>query len=80
MNPFGGANLYSVGLGYRWDRNTEIDLSLSYMRSFEDIPAGTSCNVNCDHIQNIVYNPYAGLDVQTRLRVVIAGLTFRTKF
>jgi len=80
MNPFGGANLYSVGLGYRWDRNTEIDLSLSYMRSYEDIPAGTSCNVNCDHIQNIVYNPYAGLDVQTKLRVVIAGLTFRTKF
>ncbi len=80
LAPFGGANLYSVGLGYRWDRDTEIDLSLSYLRSFEKIPAGTSCNLNCEDIQNIIYNPYAGLDVNTKLRAVIGGITFRTKF
>lgn len=80
MAPFGGANLYSVGLGYRWDRDTQIDMNLSYLHSIEEIPADTSCNINCDGITNIIYNPYAGLDVKTSLRVIMAGLSFRTKF
>ncbi|ROU01678.1 aromatic hydrocarbon degradation protein [Marinobacter sp. R17] len=80
MAPFGGANLYSVGMGYRWDRDTQIDMNLSYLESIEKIPADSSCNLNCTGITNIIYNPYAGLDVKTRLRVVMAGLTFRTKF
>ncbi|WP_148863085.1 OmpP1/FadL family transporter [Marinobacter fonticola] len=80
MAPFGGANLYSVGMGYRWDRDTQIDMNLSYLHSIEEIPADTSCNINCDGITNIIYNPYAGLDVKTSLRVVMAGLSFRTKF
>lgn len=80
MAPFGGANLYSVGMGYKWDKDTEIDMNLSYLHSVESIPADTSCNLNCDNISNIIYNPYAGLDVKTSLRVVMAGLSFRTKF
>ncbi len=80
LAPFGDANLYSVGMGYRWDRDTEVDLNLSYMQSIENIPANGSCNLNCDNITNIIYNPYAGLDVKTSARVVMAGLTFRTKF
>lgn len=80
MAPFGGANLYSIGMGYKWDKNTEIDMNLSYLQSIETIPANTSCNVNCDNITNIIYNPYAGLDIKTSLRVVMAGLSFRTKF
>jgi long-subunit fatty acid transport protein len=80
MAPFGGANLYSIGLGYRWDKDTEIDMNLSYLQSIETIPADTSCNVNCDNITNIIYNPYAGLNIKTSLRVVMAGLSFRTKF
>jgi long-subunit fatty acid transport protein len=80
LAPFGGANLYSVGLGYRWDRDTEIDLNLSFLQSIESIPANGSCNLNCDNITNIIYNPYAGLDVKTRLLAVLAGLSFRTKF
>lgn len=80
LAPFGGANLYSIGMGYRWDRDTEIDLNLSYLQSIETIPANGSCNLNCDNITNIIYNPYAGLDVKTSLRAVLAGLSFRTKF
>ena len=80
LAPFGGANLYGVGMGYRWDRDTEIDLNLSYLQSIESIPADGSCNLNCNNITNVVYNPFAGLDVKTSLRVVTAGLSFRTKF
>jgi long-subunit fatty acid transport protein len=80
MAPFGGANLYSIGMGYKWDKDTEIDMNLSYLQSIETIPADTSCNVNCDNITNIIYNPYADLTIKTSLRVVMAGLSFRTKF
>lgn len=46
---------FSIGLSWReqWDR---VD--------YTPLPANTSCNVNCTGIDNIVYNPYAGLDVQ----------------
>ena len=80
MAPFGGADLWGIGMGYRWDRDTQIDMSLSYLESNEYIPANGSCNINCDSIDNIIYNPYAGLDVKSRLRAVLAGLTFRTRF
>lgn len=80
MAPFGGANLYSIGMGYQWDKDTEIDMNLSYLHSVETIPADTSCNVNCDNITNIIYNPYANMNIKTSLRVVMAGLSFRTKF
>ena len=80
MAPFGGADLWGVGMGYQWSKDTHIDMSLSYLHSQEYIPANTSCNVNCTDITNLIYNPYAGLDVKTSLTAVLAGLTFRTKF
>ncbi|WP_166255483.1 OmpP1/FadL family transporter [Marinobacter salicampi] len=80
MAPIGDASLYSVGMGYQWDKDTRVDMHLSYMQSIEEIPANGSCNLNCDNITNIIYNPYAGLDVKTSFRFAAAGLSFRTKF
>ena len=80
MAPFGGANLWGVGMGYQWSKNTHIDMSLAYLHSQEYIPANTSCNVNCTDLTNLIYNPYAGLDIKTSLTAVLAGLSFRTKF
>jgi long-subunit fatty acid transport protein len=80
MAPFGGANLYSVGLGYRWSKSTELDVSLSYVQSIEYIPANGSSNANLDSLTNIIYNPYAGLDIKTSLRAVLAGISFRKQF
>ncbi|PAV26768.1 long-subunit fatty acid transport protein [Tamilnaduibacter salinus] len=80
LAPFGDTHMYGIGMGYQWDKDTHIDLSLSYLRTIETIPADTSCNINCDNITNIIYNPYAGLDVKTDLSVVSAGLSFRTRF
>lgn len=46
---------FSIGLSWReqWDR---VD--------YTPLPGNTACNVNCTGLGNIVYNPYAGLDVQ----------------
>lgn len=90
--PLGKANLYSVGLGYQWDLDTTIDLSLSFLQSVEDIYAdpvaasnsgnyptsSNSINRNC--LTCSVSNPYPGLDVQTKLRIAAMGFTYRTRF
>ncbi|EAT10835.1 aromatic hydrocarbon degradation protein [Bermanella marisrubri] len=81
MAPLGFAEMYGVGFGYRWDLDTEIDLSLSFLKSEEYIYADDpSGSLNQDCLTCIVANPYAGLDVKTELSVAAAGITFRTKF
>ncbi|MFP6846664.1 MAG: outer membrane protein transport protein [Thalassolituus sp.] len=90
--PIGFARLYSVGLGYQWDLDTVVDLSLSFMKSvqhiradpqnaenFDDYPnSSNSLNRNC--LTCVVTNPYPGLDIDTKLTIGAAGISFRTKF
>lgn len=78
--PINQAQMYGLGMGYLFDKDTEVDLGLMYLYSKDGIPADTSCNVNCTGIDNIVYNPYAGLDVQTKATVTMVGLAYRTKW
>lgn len=78
--PINKARYYSLGLGYKWDKNTEIDLAVGMLQSRDDIPAGTSCAANCTGINNLVYNPYAGLDISTKASITMFGLAFRTRF
>ncbi len=80
MAPLNDAKLYTMGLSYLWDRETRLTFNLSYMRSSEFIPADTSLNLNSESVLNIAYNPYAGLDVRTKLRIITLGFTFDTQF
>lgn len=80
LAPLNTGNLYGMGFGYKWDRDTVLDFNVSYFRSWEYIPAGTSENLNDTSIQNISYNPYAGYNVTTKLRIVSFGFSFRTAF
>ncbi len=80
LAPLNDGILYGAGIGYKWDRDTVLDLHASYFRSYEYIKAGTSENLNDTGIQNIAYNPYAGLDVITKLRIVSFGFSFRKSF
>lgn len=78
--PINQAQLFGSGLGYQFDKDTEIDLTAMYLRSKDDIPANTSTNVNSTGLDHIVYNPYAGLDVKTEANVIIMGLAYRTRW
>jgi long-subunit fatty acid transport protein len=80
MAPLGFAPLYGIGFGYQWDLDTVVDVSFSFMKSEEDIPAGESEALNTDCLTCLVANPYPGIDVKTKLTVAAAGITFRTKF
>lgn len=80
MVPINEANYYSLGLGYKWDTDTQVDFGIATLRSEDTIPADTSCLANCTGIDNLVYNPYAGLDIETSATINIVGLAFRTSF
>ncbi|WP_430462464.1 OmpP1/FadL family transporter [Thalassolituus sp. LLYu03] len=90
--PLGFAKMYSVGMGYQWDLDTVVDLSLSFMQSKETILAdpqdaestgeyvNSSNSINRNCLTCTVTNPYPGLDVETKLTIGAAGISFRTKF
>jgi len=50
------------------------------IRSRDKIPADTSCSANCTGINNLVYNPFAGLDIATEASSNVIGMAFRTTF
>ncbi|HYD93951.1 MAG TPA: outer membrane protein transport protein [Noviherbaspirillum sp.] len=78
--PLPDTKLYSIGANYKINRNTDISIAASYMKGDYNVPARGSCNMNCDNFFNIVYNPYAGLDVSGGLRVRYLGVTLTKHF
>lgn len=80
MIPINNAQLFGLGVGYQWDENTLIDLSLGYLRSRDNIPANTSSMANNTGVNNILLNPYAGLNIKTDTKVTILGLNYTKKW
>ncbi len=80
IGPLADAHVYSIGLGYKWDSDTDVDFGIARMISIYDAPANTACLSNCTGISNLIYNPYAGLDIESEFDVIIAGLAFRTSW
>ena len=78
--PIWGANLYGVGAGYRWSKDTQVDVNFSFIQTDKSIPADGSCSINCNNITNIADNPFAGLDVNAETNVQYLGIAFRSKF
>ncbi|WP_051155348.1 OmpP1/FadL family transporter [Noviherbaspirillum massiliense] len=78
--PLPDTKLYSVGLGYKLDDKSEINIGASYMKGSFNAPANSSCNMNCDNFLNVIYNPYAGMDVSGDIRVRYFGITYNKRF
>ncbi len=80
LAPLGKADFYGLGFGYQWDKDSTLDLSVSYLISKQKIPANSSQVANSEDFGDLIYNPYNGLDIDTKVSAWILGLTFRTKF
>lgn len=80
MVPINGAQLFGMGVGYRFDADTDLDLSIGFLRSKDSIPANTSSLANQTGVNNVLLNPYAGLNVKTDTKVTILGLNYRTRW
>lgn len=78
--PLPDVTIKSLGLGFVTSGGTRYDLAASYASGKFNIPAETSCNMNCSNFFNAVYNPYAGLDVNGGIRVRYYGITITKPF
>lgn len=80
LAPINTAKMYSTGLSYRFDRDTDINLTLMHMTSRDTVPAGSSTLLNQTGVTNLLYNPYAGLDAKTKAVINIMGLVYSTRW
>lgn len=81
MLPLGDADLISVGAGFAWNNDVHIDVAFGYYHAKADIPAGSSTNANSmDIYSNILYNPYAGMDIKTEATAYLFESSFTWQF
>lgn len=78
--PIGDFDFYGLGVSHKLDRESVLDISIAYLKSEIDIPAGSSESGNNDRLDNIIYNPSAGLDVSATVEVVVLEVGYRTQF
>ncbi|XID75367.1 OmpP1/FadL family transporter [Alkanindiges sp. WGS2144] len=76
--PINNAQMFGAGIGYQFDPDTTIDLTAMHLRSRDNIPANTSGLANKTGVNNLLLNPYAGLDIKTNTKVTILGIAYRT--
>jgi long-subunit fatty acid transport protein len=70
----------SIGMGYTTSDGTLLEAGFSYAKGTFYVPGGTDCNLNCDNFFNVIYNPYAGLDVSGTLVLRYFGLKLTRPF
>jgi len=68
--------LYGAGAEYKWDPESTMDFYVAYFQSERDLPANTSKNANWQHLLNITTNPYAGLDIESSISVLMWGVKY----
>lgn len=78
--PLPDMQLFGVGMGYKFDKNSSVDVGASLVRGTFNIPAGQSCNMNCSDFFNLIYNPYAGLNVRGDMYIRYLGVSFSKVF
>lgn len=78
--PIGKSYLYSFGTGFKWNKNSTIDIAFGYLSSKGQAKAGESLNANSNNFSNIIYNPYAGIPIKNRTSAFLFEINFRTSF
>lgn len=78
--PLTNADLFGVGFGYKWSKFSEFNGTISYLASQDKIPANTSDASNSSALEDIVYNPYGGLNIKTEAQVLYLGASFKTRW
>jgi len=70
----------SVGVKLKLTEKSTLQVGASYLSGRFNVPAGTSSNANATNLTNLVYNPYAGLDISGFTAARYVGATFATEF
>jgi len=76
LTPLPDTKLLSTGLEYKITEADTVALGASYMKGTYRVPARTDCNLNCDGFFNLIYNPYAAMNVSGSLIVRYFGFKY----
>ncbi len=78
--PINNAHMYGLGFGYHLDKDTDVDFTIMHLYSHDVLPAGSRSNFNATGINNLIYNPYGGLDGTTYASINMIGMAYRTRW
>jgi long-subunit fatty acid transport protein len=78
--PIADANLYAVGVGYRMDAHSQLDMALGYLVTKIDIKPGESRNSTSTIEGDSVYNPFRGMHVKHKMEALIFTLAYSKHF
>ena len=78
--PMPDLRVKSMGVSYELKDGMKLEGDFSYAMGRYNIPANTDCNLNCTNFFNVIYNPYAGLDVSGALVLRYFGLKITQPF
>lgn len=85
LAPMPDTVVKSIGFEYKkrareFSTGTAFNVTYSHMTGRYYVPARTSCNMNCDDFFNIVYNPYAAMDVNGSITIRYLGIGISHEF
>jgi long-subunit fatty acid transport protein len=80
LAPLPNTKLLSAGIGFKLNKDTDINITGSYMSGRFITPANTDCNMNCNTFLNVIYNPFAGQDVKGDIHVRYFGFEINKRF
>ncbi|MBW8756704.1 MAG: outer membrane protein transport protein [Burkholderiales bacterium] len=78
--PMPNLPVKSIGFSYETKDGMKLETGFSYARGRYNVPANTDCNLNCTDFFNVIYNPYAGLDVSGTLVLRYFGMKITQPF
>lgn len=78
--PMGSGKLYGAGMGFVMEGGGQMDFSLGYFASSMNMPGGTSRLGNSTDPYLMIYNPYAGTDIEANLTVYLVEFSISQPF
>lgn len=82
--PIGDSKLFSGGFSYRVNPESTLEFAIGYISSSERIPAESSTNANAisnsQSIADVVYNPYAALNISTDTDAYLISISYSSQF
>ncbi|MCG8314426.1 MAG: outer membrane protein transport protein, partial [Pseudomonadales bacterium] len=78
--PIGSGIFYGAGFGYRFEDNAVLDFGVAYFHTEFSIKPGESPMSNNTSQSKIIYNPYAGLPIDTELDVILIEASYSKEF
>lgn len=78
--PMGSGKLYGAGVGFTLEGGGVMDFAVGYFASSMSMPGGTSKLGNSTDPVLMIYNPYAGTDIDAELSVYLVEFSISQQF